>query len=174
MVDSESSLRDHLDESRLLAMNCEYVAALDSIEAILRVYPDNLDTLRLKGNVLEQRALDENELTPRNLAINRDYLDAFACYEKILGIDPRNTVALIDLGDHYQNTNAFDQAFKCYGSAMDLLEAGEERIGVESEVRELLRTCTDLLRYPSTSDRAKRLAERCEELLRSRGSTVRE
>ena len=151
-------------------MNCEYVAALDSIEVILRAYPDNLDALRLKGNVLEQKALDENELSPRSLAISPDYLDALACYEKILRIDPQNTVALIDRGDHYKNTNAFDQAFKCYGDAMDLLEAGEERIGMESEVRELLGTCADLLRYPSASDRAKRLAKRCEELLRARGS----
>jgi hypothetical protein len=59
----ESSLRNQLEESRLLAMNCEYVAALDSIEIILAAYPDNLDALRLKGNVLEQKALDENWLT---------------------------------------------------------------------------------------------------------------
>jgi tetratricopeptide (TPR) repeat protein len=171
MVDAEKSLRHRLDDSRLLAMSCEYAAALDSIEVILGAYPENLDALRLKGNVLEQRALDENELSSRGLAISSDFLDALACYEKILRIDPKNTIGLIDLGDHYKYTDAFDQAFECYGNAIDLLEAGEARIGVESELRELLSTCADLLRYPSASERAKLLADRCERILGLRGSS---
>lgn len=168
------SLRELLENSRLLAMNCEYNDALNSIEEILEEYPGNLDALRLKGNVLEQKALDENEASPRSLALSEDYLAALACYEKVLETDPRNTVALIDVGDHYKNLNAFDQAFTCYRSAMDLLEAGEERIGAESEVREVLSTCDDLLRYPSARERAQQLARRCNELLKRTGHDARQ
>lgn len=171
MGNSGTSLSDLLNGSRLLAMNCEYRAALSSIDEILRDYPGNLDALRLKGNVLEQKALDENELSPRKLAISEGYRAALECYEQVLKADPRNTVALIDLGDHYKNVDAFDQSFTFYGRAMDLLEAGEERIGAESEIRELLGTCDDLLRYPSARERAQRLAKRCSELLKVLQST---
>lgn len=128
--------------------------------------------MRLKGNVLEQKALDENESSPRGVAISEDYLTALACYEQALEMDPRNTVALIDLGDHYKNVDAFDQAFTYYWSAMDLLETGEARIGAEPEIRELLSTCDDLLRYPSACERAQQLASRCNELLKTPGSPV--
>lgn len=166
------SLSELLDNARLLAMGCDYSTALNSIEEILAEHPGNLDTLRLKGNVLEQKALDENERSPRSLAISGDYLAALACYERVLEMDPRNTLALIDLGDHYKNLDAFDQAFTYYWSAMGLLESGEERIGVESEIRELLGTCHDLLRYPSACERAQQLARRCHELLKSLGSST--
>jgi tetratricopeptide (TPR) repeat protein len=165
MSNSEASLRELLDASRLLAMNCEYKAALDSIEDILRQYPGDLDALGLKGNVLEQKALDEHEASPRPLAITGDYIAALACYEQVLKVDPRNTVALIDLGDHYKYIDAFDQAYSFYWSAIELLEAGEERVGAESEIRELLSTCDDLVRYPTSRARAQQLADRCNQLL---------
>jgi len=152
-------------------MNCEYRAALDAIEAILRKHPGDLDALRLKGNILEQKALDEHERSPRSLALSLDYLTAFACYEQVLGVDPRHTVALIDLGDHYRYVDAFDQAFTFYRSAMELLEAGEERIGAASEIRELLSTCDDLLRYPSARERAQQLINRCNQMLQVLRST---
>lgn len=111
--------------------------------------------------------MDENESNPRSLALSRDYQAALACYEQVLQTDPRNTVALIDLGDHYKNVDAFDQAFTFYCRAMELLQAGEERIGAESEVRELLATCDDLFRYPSVRERAQRLATACNALLKA-------
>jgi tetratricopeptide (TPR) repeat protein len=168
MTDSRKMVQERLDDSRFLAMSCEYVAALNSIDVIIGDYPDSLEALRLKGNVLEQKALDENERSPRRLAIGRDYLAALECYEQILRMDPRNTVALIDLGDHYKYVDAFHQAFKCYSDAIRLLEAGEERIGAEAELRELLDTCDELLRYPSARETAQLLMERCHALLEAR------
>jgi tetratricopeptide (TPR) repeat protein len=125
-----------------------------------------VDALRLKGNVFEQKALDENEAKSRSLAISEDFLTSLACYEQVLKADPRNTVALIGLGDHYKYLDAFDRAFTYYWNAMELLEAGEQRVGAESEIRELLSTCDDLLRYPSVRERARQLANHCNKMLR--------
>jgi hypothetical protein len=110
-------------------------------------------------------ACDELRVQGGALAISEDFVTGVPCYEQVK-TDPRNTVALIDLGDHYKYLEAFDRAFTFYWNAMELLEAGEQRVGAESEIRELLSTCDDLLRYASVRERARQLANRCNEMLR--------
>jgi tetratricopeptide (TPR) repeat protein len=154
-----------LEQARALSIECSYDAALDLIEKLLLKHPDDAEVLRLKGNILEQKALDLNEYKRAKLTKSRDYLLARECYERVLRVDPRNTLALIDLGDHYKNLDAYDKAFSCYEQAIDLLRSGESRIGLRDEVEELLGTCLDLSRQKQTAERAQRLKLACEQLL---------
>ena len=154
-----------LEQARALSTDCYYDAALDVVEKLLVKYTDDVEVLRLKGNILEQKALDLNEYKRVKLTKSRDYLLARECYERVLLVDPKNTLALIDLGDHYKNLDAYDKAFSCYEQAIDLLRSGESRIGLKDEVEELLGTCLDLSRQEQTAERAQRLKLACEQLL---------
>lgn len=154
-----------LEQARALSTECRYDAALDLVEKLLVKHSDDVEVLRLKGNILEQKALDLGEDKRERLTKSRDYLLARECYERVLRIDPKNTVALIDLGDHYKNLDAYDKAFSLYEQAIDLLRSGESRIGKKEEVEELLSTCLDLGRQRATAERAQRLKVVCEQLL---------
>ena len=86
--------------------------------------PDDVQALRLKGNILEMRALDRAQHTTDKLLRSRDYVAARACYESILAIDKDNTLALIDMGDHFRNLGALEQALSYYEQAIDRLSKG--------------------------------------------------
>lgn len=146
-----------LEQARALSMECCYDAALDLVEKLLVKHAGDVEALRLKGNILEQKGLDLNEYTMKKLTKSHDYLLARECYERVLRVDPKNTVALIDLGDHYKNLDAYDKAFSFYEQAIDLLRSGESRICQKDEVEELLSTCLDLGRQRQTAERARRL-----------------
>lgn len=154
-----------LEQARALSMECNYDSALALVETLLGERSDDVEALRLKGNILEQKALDLNEYKRAKLTKSHDYLLARECYERVLRVDPRNTVALIDLGDHYKNLDAYDKAFSFYERAIDLLRSGESRVGRKNEVEELLSTCLDLGRQRQTAERARRLKLACEQLL---------
>jgi tetratricopeptide (TPR) repeat protein len=153
-----------LEEARRLAIECRYDEALEAIDGLCREFPDDIEILRLNGNVLEQRALDEMEYSASKLTRSSDYMSARGCYEQILDLDSENTIALIDLGDHYKNLEAFDRAFTYYEQALRLLRAGKFRIGRSVELEELERVFDDLLREKSTADRAMKLKIACREL----------
>lgn len=163
--DSREQRLQQLEQARALAMECSYDAALDLVEELLLKYPDDMEGLRLKGNILEQKALDLNEYIKAKLTKSPEYLLARECYEQVLRVDPRNTVALIDLGDHYKNLDAYDKAFAFYEQAVDLLRSGESRLGRADELEEILSTCLDLSRQKQTAERAQRLKLACEKLL---------
>lgn len=154
-----------LENARGLAMELNHDAALAAIESLLREFPDDVEGLRLKGNVLEQKALDDYEYSKEKLTRSSDYLLARNCYERILHLDHRNTLALIDLGDHYKNLEAFDKAFSYYEQAVDLLGTGERRLSRMDEIGELLDTCFDLSQKEQMAERAQRLKLACETLL---------
>jgi len=150
-----------------LGLQGEYEAALKLIGALLLEHSSDLVALRMKGNLLELKALDLTEHSSKKLMSSKDYLAARDCYEKILQFDPRNTSALIDLGDHYKNLDAYDKAFSFYEQAVDLLRSGESRIDRKEKLEELLSTCLDLGREKKTAERAGQLKLVCEQLLES-------
>lgn len=166
---TQDELREYrlnlLLDARGLAMECNYGSALDLIEELLTESPNDLEGLRLKGNVLEQKVLDLNEYSGKKLNRSSEYLAAQRCYEQILQLDPTNTVALIDLGDHFRNLEAFDKAFSYYERAVTLLKTGEARLGRTEEIQELLRTFVELGREQRNVERTNRLKMECEELL---------
>ena len=150
-----------LEEARGLAMDASYDAALDVVEKVLAGLPDDLEGLRLKGNVLEQKALDLNEHSAKKLVRSGEYLLARECYERILRSDPDNVFALVDLGDHYKNLEAYDRAFSYYEAAVSSLQSDRSFPHWSDAVADILATCIDLKRRGETVQRAERLERAC-------------
>lgn len=155
-----------LEGARALAVEGSYDYAIGLVEMLLRAFPGDLDGLRLKGNVLEQKTLDLYEYRQEKLTRSKEYLLARQCYEQILSSDPQNTLALIDLGDHYKNLDAYDKAFSYYEAAVDIFRSEKNRLDRKQEIEELLATCLDLSRRDQTIAKAHLLKSACEELLK--------
>jgi len=162
---SKQSRIQSLEEVRGLATEGSYNAALDLIEEFLARNPSDVEGWRLKGNVLELKALDANEYNSKRLTSSPEYMLARECYEKILGIDPRNTIAMIDFGDHYKNLNAFDKAMSYYQQTADVLSKGESRLSWDEEVHDLLDRAVELTRRQGVADKAEALRKACQEML---------
>jgi len=113
-----------LERIRDVAIEGNPALALTELETILAADPGDVEALRLKGNILEMRALNRAQYTADKLLRSRDYVAARACYESILAIDKDNTLALIDMGDHFRNLGALEQALGYYEQAIDRLSKG--------------------------------------------------
>jgi tetratricopeptide (TPR) repeat protein len=166
---SDEDLQQHriqsLEEMRGLATEGSYNDALELIGAFLSRNPSDLEGWRLKGNVLELKALDANEYNSKRLTSSHEYMLARECYEKILAVDPSNTIALIDLGDHYKNLDAFDKAMTYYQQAADALSKGEHRLSWDEEVHDLLDRTVELTERPGVAEKAGWLREACQKML---------
>lgn len=127
-----------------LGLQGDYNAALKLIDDVLAESPSDLVALRMKGNLLELKTLDLMESSGKKLVSSREYLAARDCYEQVLRLDPRNVTALIDLGDHYRNLDAYDKALSYYEHAADVLREDESRSSWNEEVQELLERSTEL------------------------------
>jgi tetratricopeptide (TPR) repeat protein len=108
-----------------LGLQGRYDAALEFLEGLLSRAPTDIESLRMKGNLLELKAMDVLENSANKLTSSADYLAARQCYESILKIDPRNLTVYIDLGDHYKNLGAKDKALDYYKLAATNLENGD-------------------------------------------------
>lgn len=155
-----------LEEARGLSLGGNYDEALKSVDTLLQERGSDVEALRLRGNVLELKALDFNEYSSKKLMTSRDYLDARRCYEQVLAQDPENTIALIDLGDHYKNLDAYDKALDYYAQATGLLEAGVSRLSWQEEIQEILERVAELPKG-GASFRAEDLQVKCRKLLQS-------
>jgi len=113
---------ERLEKIKSLAMKGEYETALACLDGLLADEPRNTDVLRLKGNVIELAAYQENYQpgggpTPK-------IQEAEKCYQEILKLDSGNVLAMIDLGDHYRNLGNVDLAGSMYDKAIERLAAG--------------------------------------------------
>lgn len=121
-----------------LGLQGQYDAAVDILDTVLEKVPRDIESLRMKGNLLELKAMDLLEHSARKLTSSQDYLAARRCYEKILDLDPRNVTAHIDLGDHYKNLGAKDKALDYYKlAADDLKQEGPGRPVWKQNLQEL-------------------------------------
>ena len=131
-----------LNKSKFLAMEEKYQQALRAVEQLLLNTPDDLDGLRLKGNILELYVyagnLDDSE-DMGQLAIARK------CYEHILELNPNNTLALIDLGDYWQNQADFEKSLGYYDNAINLLKEHCFYLSLENEFVEAFQGKQDVL-----------------------------
>jgi Flp pilus assembly protein TadD len=162
---TKSDRVEKLEEARMLALESNFSAADKIISELLQDRPDDVEALRLKGNVLEQAELEKNEFAADRLTLSARYIAAGACYEEILRLDATNTCALLDLGDHFLNLDALDQAQTYYSRALELLESGEFRTDWREEVSDLLERATALSRTEKKAEFGAELRVHCERLL---------
>lgn len=135
---------EQLESIRDLATEGSYDEAIRRISRFLRGAPHDLEAIRLKGNMLELKALDRAQYHCKKLLRSEEYLEARRCYERILKVDEGNTLALIDLGDHFANLGAHDKAGSYYEAALTLLRQGESRTSWRDEVAEAFDRYIDL------------------------------
>lgn len=154
-----------LESIRDTAMEGRYAAALAALDMILRTAPKNIQALRLRGNVLELRALDRAQYSAAKLLRSRDYVRARSCYEQILEQDPSNTLALIDLGDHFRNLGAADKAGTYYEAAIDQLSKGRFSWSRKDEIEEVFDQAIALYKEAGNAVDLQRLAKQRSVLL---------
>lgn len=135
---TRDSRRQQLEDAWDLGVQGNYDEALAILGGRVAIDPNDVGVLRLMGNLLELKELDRLEYSSRRLASSSDYIKARSCYESILRIDPHNVMARIDLGDHFKNLDAHDQALEWYRAAVrELTEVTDRDEDWLEEVQEL-------------------------------------
>ena len=165
-LDTSEDRLERLETAKGFALEYRFDEALVLIAALRRELPMDVEVLRLLGNVLELRAFDVAERGRGKLIRSADYMAARQYYEQILQQDPHNCMAIIDLGDHYANLDAFDRAFSYYWKAFELLGNDGDRVARRAALEEMIAACDNLLREEQAVTRAAQLKTACEELLK--------
>jgi tetratricopeptide (TPR) repeat protein len=163
--ETASSRAQRLEEAWGLGIQGYYDAALEILERLLGENPIDTGTLRLKGNLLELKELDLLEHSAKKLVSSADYLAARKCYETILTVDPCNVKARIDLGDHYKNLDANDQALSYYKDAKKMLALTPKDEAWKEDVQELGKAAADLIKHTRLASEAEALEEWCRQEL---------
>jgi tetratricopeptide (TPR) repeat protein len=140
-------------------MSGQYGEALAALEKVLDRQPEHMEALRLKGNVLELTVLDRAQYRSEKLLRSKDWLAARKSYESILSLDPENTLALIDLGDHYRNMGASTKSLEYYEAAIVLLEKGQFRWSKKAEVDEVCSHAAELYAELERDEDAARIEQ---------------
>jgi tetratricopeptide (TPR) repeat protein len=156
---------DHRGEAWELGLQGYYDAALNILEELLKESPIDVVTLRMKGNLLEMKAMDLLENSGKKLTSSTDFLAARRCYEKILEIDSQNVTARIDLGDHYSALRANDKALEYYREAASVLQRTLSGEAWKESVQELLERATLLAKHDRLAPDAKLLEAWCKQVL---------
>jgi tetratricopeptide (TPR) repeat protein len=139
--------------------------ALKALEGMLAADADYIEALRLKGNILEVAALEQADRDQDTPLKHPGMWEARRCYERILQLDPDNTLALIDLGDHFGNLYAYEKAEDFYQRAIALLERGVFRWSLGDEIQEVFDALADLYDETGRTPLAQTTRDRQAELL---------
>ena len=150
-----------------LGLQRRYDDALRILDGLLRTVPNDLPTLRMKGNLLELKAMDLLENSSKRLTSSADYMTARQCYEAILRIDKQNVRVLIDLGDHYRTLDAKDKAIEYYRGAANALQKAPTESSRKEDVEELLESVALLTKYDRVAEEARSIEVWCIEQLRA-------
>lgn len=156
---------DRRGEAWELGLQGYYDAALGVLEELLKESPIDVATLRMKGNLLEMKAMDLLENSGKKLTSSADFLAARRCYEKILEIDSRNVTAQIDLGDHYSALHANDKALEYYREAAGALQRTPNGATWKEDVQELLDRVALLTKHDRLAPEASSLEAWCRQAL---------
>lgn len=117
---SETRLQQ-LDESQALALSGDYSGAIALLEKFLAHNPSDVPARRFLANVLELKAFDLTETSPSRLVTSPDFLRAQGIFLDILRSHPSDVITLCDLGDHFLNLRAVDQASEFYSRALNAI-----------------------------------------------------
>jgi tetratricopeptide (TPR) repeat protein len=136
---------NELEEAKMAALSGDYENALRITESVLNHFPDDIDVLRLKGNIIElwiSAEFDAISSMERDIQLKL----ARACYEKILTLDSKNILVLRDLADHLKDLGEKSGASVLYKKLISILyiDSASGR-DVNNELREALGEYEDLL-----------------------------
>lgn len=162
-----SDRKDRLTEAQGLGLQGYYESALEMLEELLRENPSDLESLRMKGNLLELKALEIRETGRQKLTTSADYLTARKCYEKILEVNPRDAGAHIDLGDHYRNLDANDKALDHYKEAESALQRISVGTAWKEDVVQLLDGVVQLTKHDRLEQEARSVEAWCRQALKT-------
>ncbi len=144
---------DQLENAQYLAtIEKNYTDALEIVDALLHEDPDDVDALRLKGNILDLKSLDQKTENPASSSYEKYQEKARCCYAAILKISPNNTVAHIDLGDYWSRKEEYGKAVLYYNKAIELLNKGHFFCDREEELKEALISKAELLKEVGDSE----------------------
>jgi tetratricopeptide (TPR) repeat protein len=124
----------------------QYDKALEIISKLLESDRKDIDALRLKGNILDLMGSDPIQDVTETSGAMDNFEKARECYEEILRIDPQNTLALIDMGDYWEQMGDYEIALKFYDKAIELLKKGHFYISYEDEMEEAFSSRSELIK----------------------------
>jgi tetratricopeptide (TPR) repeat protein len=105
-----------LEIARYLAMSGQYSKSLEIIRNLLGKYTDDIEVLRLMGNVIESCIYSNSD--PNFLICSLD--EAKSCYERIIYLDRANVFARIDIADLLFECGEKKEALQRYREALEL------------------------------------------------------
>jgi tetratricopeptide (TPR) repeat protein len=156
---------ERLTEAQTLGLQSYYDAAFEILDDLLRKNPSDVASLRLKGNLLELKAMELLEVSRKKFTTSDEYLAARECYEKILVIDPEYVKAYIDLGDHYRNLDANDRALEYYREAVRVLQRKPKDEDWKEDVEEVFKAVALLTKHDRLAAEAGSLEAWCKRSL---------
>jgi len=152
--------QSRLEEAKSDALAGRWKEALRIVDSVLLTSPNDLDALRLKGNVIELEIFDEERESRQKFVQSGRIQEAADCYEKILAIEPSNLLALVDLGTHWKNRGVFQRALSYYERALALLKAGAYGQSWDDEMEEMMNGQIEIARELGDEKTAVDLTER--------------
>ena len=113
---------DILEKAKFISLlEKKYKEAIKLLDHFLVKHRNDLDALRLKGNILDLKGLDSS-VGLKETEIESCFTEALKCYYAILFIDNQNANAMIDIGDYWERKNDCQEALRWYNLAIDALE----------------------------------------------------
>ena len=107
-----------LENAQRLAMIGHYGKAQACLDALLRKYPNHVDTLRLKGNIIELEAFADELDGKGDFVHSPEVAKARACYEQALALQPNHIGILADMGTHWKNLGNHEQALAFFDNVI--------------------------------------------------------
>lgn len=135
MNDSKKLLRKLGSIKDAVVRTRNYDKAINELDKLLMVYPSSIDTLRLKGNILDLKA-SEMAYISCDSSCDAVYDEALSCYDQILSLDPDNTVAHIDKAGYWLRKQEYSLALSDCDKAINVLKAGNYFLSRKDELEE--------------------------------------
>jgi len=151
-----------IEKARKLGLARQYDAALRVLGTILLREPHDVDALRLKGNLLDLQAADQElpqSSQNRRLQVER----ARQCYMRVLEIDRHDGQAMKDLGDSWLEEDP-ESAAEYYARAAAEFDTGVASASTRDELIEAMEGHIDALERLGRNEEGALARKRLEEL----------
>jgi tetratricopeptide (TPR) repeat protein len=153
-----------LERAKFLSLSGAYEEALAIVNDVLLIQPQDIEALRLKGNIIELKVLSREVSSGGLYVQSAEFTIARQCYERILMLEPSNVMALVDLGSHWKNLGEYLKAQEFYDRATNLLKAGYYTLSRKDEMKEVLEGQIEISRHLGYGDKAKALEQELQAL----------